>query len=91
MQKLTLKACDPCGGVVTLWQLAASILGPDAEVGTVVAAAKLGEDTVGGGSMGTRLGTKKTKTMKRCHWTVQTARTMALRAMTNDEIIEMKS
>jgi hypothetical protein len=30
-QKSTLKACDP---VVTLRQLAASILGPDAEVGT---------------------------------------------------------
>ena len=36
------KACDP---VVTLRQLAASILGPDAEVGTVVAAAKLGGET----------------------------------------------
>ena len=30
---------------MTLWQLAASILGPDAEVGTVVAAAKLGGGT----------------------------------------------
>ena len=39
---------------MTLWQLAASILGPDAEVGMVVAAAKLDADTVGGGSMGTR-------------------------------------
>ena len=66
--------------------MAASILGPDAEVGTVVAAAKLGEDTVSGGSMGARLGTKKTSTTKRCHWTVQTIRTMALEAMTNDEI-----
>ena len=41
-QKSTLKACDP---VVTLRQLAASILGPDVEVGTVVAAAKLGRET----------------------------------------------
>ena len=38
-QKSTLKACDP---VVTLRQLAASILGPDAEVGRVEAAATLG-------------------------------------------------
>ena len=41
-QKSTLKACDP---VVTLRQLAASILGPDAEVGCVEAAAKLGGET----------------------------------------------
>ena len=41
-QKSTLKACDP---VVTLRQLAASILGPDAEVGRVEAAAKLGGET----------------------------------------------
>ena len=41
-QKSTLKACDP---VVTLRQLAASTLGPDAEVGTVVAAAKLDGET----------------------------------------------
>ena len=41
-QKSTLKACDP---VVTLRQLAAAILGPDVEVGTVVAAAKLGGET----------------------------------------------
>ena len=41
-QKSTLKACDP---VVTLRQLAASILGPDAEVGCVEAAATLGGET----------------------------------------------
>ena len=38
-QKSPLKACDP---VMTLRQLAASILGPDAEVGCVEAAATLG-------------------------------------------------
>ena len=36
--------------------------------------------------MGTRLGTKKTKTTKRYHWTLQTMRTTAMRAMTNEEI-----
>ena len=41
-QKPMLKACDP---VVTLRQLAASILGPDAKVETGVAAAKLGGET----------------------------------------------
>ena len=43
-QKSTLKACDP---VVTLRQLAASILGPDAEVGRVEAVATLGGETTG--------------------------------------------
>ena len=41
-QKSTLKACD---AVVTLRQLAASTLRPNAEVETVVAAAKLGGET----------------------------------------------
>ena len=45
-QKSSLKACDPVSAVTTLRQLAASILGPAAEleVGCVEGAAKLGSE-----------------------------------------------